>query len=99
MADFEVDVDEVRRAGTQVRGLGDSLAEADSLKYLTAPDEVGDDELARALAKLHRASRRSTDDLRELSEKAASRLADTANEYERLDQAVANTLRPESSAS
>lgn len=92
MADFEVDAEELRRAGRLLRDRGDLFAESNSLKYFAAPDQVGDDELASALAELQTESRRTVDDLRRVAAEAAKRLADTAEEYVRRERSVANRL-------
>jgi hypothetical protein len=94
VADFEVDVAELRVAAEEVHGLGDSLDETDQTGA-TQPGEigeVGDDEVARALVVLGKASKRSTDDLREVAAETAGRLAATADEYERREQSVVDEI-------
>ena len=92
MDGYKVDVSELRHAERLLRNLGRDFGASASLKYSIATSEVGNEELAQALAEFHGQSRRVTVGLCVDAAEAGTRLRGTAADYERHDQAAANLI-------
>lgn len=92
MDGFQVDIGELEHAANLVRELGRAFGASVSLKYSIAPGQVGNEELAEALAEFHNHSRHTTSALSADTAEAAVRLRDTATEYERHDRASAEFI-------
>jgi ABC-type tungstate transport system substrate-binding protein len=92
MDGFVVDLSALTDAEHLVHELRRSFAASVSLKYSIAAVEVGDEELAGALAEFQTQSRRTADALSADTTETADRLRLTALEYQRHDQAGSDLM-------
>ncbi len=92
MGEYRVDLTALRAAATAVERLGRDVGDATCRRWSIDAAEVGEAELAAALADFHDESRRCTDRLLAAAAEVSGRLSDSAAGYAGAEAANAGLM-------